>query len=142
MKAENANLLKIEELERRVAELERNGLMAFLEIRKAIGDPEGRLSQPEVVKKVQDLVEALSDLLTLSENADETGYVDGEGWLPIERIQQRAHDLLKPASSPLADALSIVGSCTCLTKSPKVEHHKEDCRYRKLMANLSRKETP
>jgi hypothetical protein len=102
MKAEANNLLKIEELERRVAELEgwkgsamtvlgewhnlakslpkehldhflgqsestavgayiadleMNGLLAFLEIRKAIGDSEGRLSQTEVVKKVQEMAE-------------------------------------------------------------------------------------
>jgi hypothetical protein len=105
MKAEANNLLKIEELERRVAELEgwkgsamtvldqwhalkdslpkefmqhpkflgasystivgayiseleMNGILAFMEIRKAIGDPEGRLSQPEVVKKVQEMAKA------------------------------------------------------------------------------------
>jgi hypothetical protein len=102
MKAEANNLLKIEELERRVAELEGwkasamtvlgewhdltkslpkefldrflgqsesaavkyyiaklelSGISAFLEIRKAIGDLEGRLSQPEVVKKVQEMAE-------------------------------------------------------------------------------------
>lgn len=40
------------------------------------------------------LREALSQLLMVSENADETGYVDGEGWLPLEEIQQKAHAAL------------------------------------------------
>lgn len=40
--------------DKRIEELETNGILAFLEIRKAIGDPEGRLSQPEVVEKVKD----------------------------------------------------------------------------------------
>jgi hypothetical protein len=37
---------------------------------------------------------ALENLLTVSENADETGYVDGEGWLPLDAIQKAAREAL------------------------------------------------
>lgn len=31
--------------------------------------------------------------------------------------------------------LSIVGSCTCLTKTPDIKFHKADCRYRLIVEN-------
>jgi len=53
-------------------------------------------TQIEYVRAAErdELVEALRDLLAVSENADETGYVDGEGWLPLERIQAKARAVL------------------------------------------------
>lgn len=56
----------------------------------------------EIVKRVNHypkLVEALQNLLTVSEHADETGYVDGEGWLPLESIQEAARSALAEANS-------------------------------------------
>ena len=44
----------------------------------------------EADARIERLEKALRDLLTLSESADETGYVEGEGWLPIEKIQEAA----------------------------------------------------
>ncbi len=63
----------------------------------------------EIVRRVNaypQLVEALQNLLTVSENADETGYVDGEGWLPLERIQEAARAALSEANDPALRARS------------------------------------
>jgi hypothetical protein len=49
--------------------------------------------------RVQELEEALKNLLVVSENADETGYVDGEGWLPLEEIQEQARAVLSNSTS-------------------------------------------
>lgn len=54
-------------------------------------------------KLVAEMREALENLLTLSENADETGYVDGEGWLPLEEIQQAARKALSLTPAGIAD---------------------------------------
>lgn len=51
-----------------------------------------------LIAAAPDLLEALQNLLTLSENADETGYVDGEGWLPMEKIQERARQAIAKAT--------------------------------------------
>lgn len=48
----------------------------------------------------QRLADALRNLLVASENADETGYVDGVGWLPLERIQEAAHQALAALDAP------------------------------------------
>lgn len=53
-----------------------------------------------LMERVVELEKALTNLLTVSENADETGYVDGEGWLDIDKIQQEARKALARKEQP------------------------------------------
>ncbi len=74
-------------LQKKVSELEMNGLLAFLEIRKAIGDPEGRLSQPEVVKKVKEMAEENKKFKEVDERlCTEAEYVAHEQRVGLRRI--------------------------------------------------------
>lgn len=42
-------------------------------------------------------------------------------------------DSQQPPSDPFEKLLSaMIGSCTCLTKTPEAGYHKENCRYRLL----------
>lgn len=49
-------------------------------------------------ERISTLEGALRNLLTVSEHADETGYVDGVGFLDIDAIQQQAHAALSTQS--------------------------------------------
>lgn len=82
------------------------------------------------------LREALSNLLFASENADELGYIDGEGWIDLERIQASARTLLDAGASPIEQLKAAIGTCTCITKTPAVEHHSKDCKYRAIMERV------
>lgn len=55
---------------------------------------EVRLSQQATELLAEALKSAMQDLLVLSECADETGYVDGHGFLDMEAIQKAAREAL------------------------------------------------
>ena len=56
------------------------------------------LKNAPLLTAAPDLLEALQSLLLVSENADETGYVEGEGWLPLEKIQEQARAAIARAT--------------------------------------------
>jgi len=50
-----------------------------------------------------------------------------------DEIKQNARKLAEEMRERENGGESIVGSCTCLTKTPEVKYHKPDCRYRIIM---------
>ena len=84
--------------DKRIAELEMNGLLAFLEIRKANGDPEGRLMQDQVVERVRDAFDVLrgNAKQKLSSELDEEQSESADFETAYDMFVSEARDIINP----------------------------------------------